>query len=209
MQSQLDKVIGAKVAIHATSRESYQTFMRIIFGLICIIALLSFFIIYLAMRPVEERNYAVDPQGRILPLQALSEPIQSDNYVINWASTSLQAAYTMSWASMEEFNARNRHNFTDAGWHGFEKAITQSGFLENMTNNQVITSAVANGVPIINARGVTSSGQYGWLVEVPLMLQMRSASKVVNKSLLAQITIVRRPVTENPRGLGIAQITTQ
>jgi intracellular multiplication protein IcmL len=199
-----DMAAATELSKNALSRERYEIVLKMVFGMIVVIAVMMVAIVYLATRPVEQRYFSTDPQGRIREITALNKPMPSTEQVLNWAAQAVTNAYTMSFANYQQQLDDMRHNFTKEGWLGFEEALKQSGFIDNLLGNQFVTSAVAQAAPIVAAQGLVGE-VYAWRIQVPIVVTYQSANIRDPKSFMVEIVIVRRPESENPIGLGIAQ----
>jgi intracellular multiplication protein IcmL len=199
-----DMAAATELSRNALSRERYELVLKMIFGMIAIIAIMMVSIVYLATRPVETRYFSTDPQGRIREITALNKPMPSTEQVLNWATMAVTNAYTMSFANYQQQLDDIRHNFTKDGWLGFEEALKRSGFIDSLLGNQFVTSAVAQGAPVVAAQGLVGD-VYAWRIQIPIVVTYQSANIRDPKSFMVEITIVRRPESENPIGLGIAQ----
>lgn len=204
VSSHHDMAAATELSRNALSRERYEMVLKMIVGMIGIIAILLVSIVYLATRPVEQRYFATDPQGRVREITALNKPMPSTEQVLNWTTLAVTNAYTMSFANYQQQLDDMRHNFTKEGWLGFEEALKRSGFLDNLLGNQFVTSAVAQGAPVVAAQGLVGD-VYAWRIQVPIVVTYQSANIRDPKSFMVEVTVVRRPESENPIGLGIAQ----
>lgn len=182
--------------------------MRVTLGLGVILLISVLANVYLGTRPTEYRYFTSDPQGSIREIEVLERPVQSDRLVINWVTDAVTQAYSMSFANHAQELEDIRLSFTDAGWNGFEEALKRDNFINSLLDNQLVTSAVPRGAPIVVAQGLAGN-VYGWRVQVPLLLTLKSASVNRSQELLVEVTVVRRPAHENPIGLGIAQIVSK
>jgi len=203
-----DMAAATEMSRNALQRERYQLTLRIIFGLLVTIALAIALIAYLATRPIEYRYFTTDPEGRIREITALNKPMPASDQVLNWAATAVTRAYTMSFANYQQQLDDIRHNFTNEGWRGFEEALRRAGFIDGIVRNQFVTTSVVREAPVIVAQGLVGDA-YAWRVQVPIVVTYQSANIRDPKSLMVEITVVRRPETENPAGLGIAQFVTK
>jgi intracellular multiplication protein IcmL len=197
--------LATELSRNALSRERYEFLLRVTFGLVIVLLVSVLTNVYLGTRPTEYRYFAADPQGSIREIEVLKRPVQSDQLVLNWVTAAVTEAYSMSFANHAQQLEDIRLHFTEAGWRGYEQALDRSGFIISLLNNQLVTTAVPRGAPVIVAQGVAGN-VYGWRVQVPLLVTFKSASVNRSQDLMVEVTVVRRPAHENPVGLGIAQI---
>lgn len=196
------------LARESLSRDRYEFLLKTIYMLIAALAGSVVANVYLGTRPVEFRYFTTDPQGGIREIIALNRPVQGVEEVLNWTTQVVTKAYSMSFANYAQQLDDIKPNFTDAGWRGYEQALARAGFLDTLLNNQYVTTAVPQKAPVIVAQGLVN-GVYGWRLQVPLIVTFQSASSQSSQTVNVEVTVVRRPETENPKGLGIAQIVSQ
>lgn len=208
VQTHADEAAATALSRDALSRERYEFLLKMIYVLLGILALSIAANVWLGSRPVEYRYFATDPQGGIRELSALNRPIQSSHEVLNWVTEVVTKSYSMSFANYAQQLSDIKSNFTDAGWRGYEQALERGGFIERLLSQQYVTTAVPNQAPVIVAEGLVN-GVYGWRLQVPLTVTFQSASANTSQTIQVEVTVVRRPETENPKGLGIAQIVTK
>lgn len=201
----IEEAVATRLLRDTYTRERHYFLMRLI---LCLSAVLSISIganIYLATKPVEYRYFATDTEGRIRPLTALDQPIQSMNEILNWTTNAITQTYTFSFANYRQELQAARIHFTPQGWQGFERALQESRTIQTVLNNRFVTTAVPVGAPVVVAEGL-ANGRYAWRIQLRITVTYQSAQSSRSQSLLVTATVVRRPETENPRGLGIAQI---
>jgi len=199
-----DMAAATELSKNALARERYELIYRVIVGLIAVIGILIAGIVFLATRTVEPKYFAMDTQGRVRELTALSRPMPSNDQVLNWVSTAATRSYTLSFAQYQQQLDDVRHYFTPEGWRGFEEALRRAGFIENLSRNKFITTASPTAAPVISAEGLIGEA-YAWRIQVPILVTYQSASTRESRNVMVEVTVIRRPETENPSGLGIAQ----
>lgn len=204
-QSHMDLAAATELSRDALARDRYIFLLKVIYGLIAALFVSIIVNVYLGTRPVEFRYFTTTPTGAIREIQALNRPVQSTNEVLSWTTQVITRAYSVSFANHEQQLADIRPNFTEPGWRGFEQALNRSGFVEKILSQQFVSSAVPQSAPVVVAEGLVD-GAYAWRLQVPILVTYQSASSQTSQTVNVQVTVVRRPETENPKGLGIAQI---
>jgi intracellular multiplication protein IcmL len=206
--SHVEMAAGTTLARDALSREKYILNLRVTMFIAVALVLSVLGNVYLGVRPTEYRYFITDPGGRVTEIQAINRPIQSTEMVLNWATQSITKAYSMNFANYAQQLADIKPNFNDAGWRGYEEALKTSGYLDKMLTNQYATSAVPKSAPVIVAQGELN-GVFAWRLQIPIIVTYKSASVSQTQDITVDVVVVRRPETEHPSGLGIAQIISQ
>lgn len=157
-----------------------------------------------SQRPPERFFFTVDPALRVIPIRALSEPYISEPALINWVSERVSRAYSMDPQNYRRQASDLSPDFTDEGYAQYIKSLESSGTIELMTKNLLVSTGVAQGAPVVIERGL-ANGVFFWKLQVPVLVQYRSAIKGTEKKRIVTVTIVRRQTLENPLGIGINQ----
>lgn len=206
--SHVEMAAGTQLARNALSRERHILNLRVTMFLAVALIISVISNVYLGIRPIEYRYFVTDPAGRITEISAINRPIQSQEMVLNWATQSISKAYSMNFANYAQQLKDIEPSFNDAGWRGFQEALKTSGYLDKMLANQYATSAVPKSAPVVVAQG-DLNGVWAWRLQIPLIVSYKSASVSQTQEITVDVVVVRRPETENPSGLAIAQIISQ
>lgn len=201
-----DEAVATVLSRDAFSRERFEFLLRTIFVLFALLALSLAANVFYGMRETKFRYFAVDTEGSVKEIVALDRPVQSHTQVRSWSTDAIVSSLTFSFANYQQQLGDARLSFTDSGWRSFERALQASGILNQIIKEQMITSVVPAGAPVIRSQGVADNGRYGWQIELPIMVTYESTSHKQSTGYTVQATIVRRPESENPSGLGIAQL---
>lgn len=206
--SHVEMAAGTQLARNALSRERHILNLRVTMFLAVALIISVISNVYLGIRPIEYRYFVTDPAGRITEISAINRPIQSQEMVLNWATQSISKAYSMNFANYAQQLKDIEPSFNDAGWRGYQEALKTSGYLDKMLANQYATSAVPKSAPVVVAQG-DLNGVWAWRLQIPLIVSYKSASVSQTQEITVDVVVVRRPETENPSGLAIAQIISQ
>jgi intracellular multiplication protein IcmL len=200
-----DEAVATHLARQAYARERYELLLKTAYGLIAVLGVSLLLNFWLALRPVEIKYFATDSLGQIRSLTALDRPIQSKGEVINWATNAITGAFTFGFSNYRESFEVAKLNFTETGWRGFQQAIEARKILADVIENKYVTSTSLREAAVVSQEGIVD-GRWGWKIEVPLLVTYESASGHQTVGFIAEVIVVRRPESENPSGLGIAQI---
>jgi len=203
-----DAAAATALARDSLARDRYEFLLKSIYLLIAALAISVVANVYLGTRPVQFRYFTTDPQGGIREILALNRPVQGVEEVLNWTTQVVTKSYSLSFANYAQQLDDLKNDYTDGGWLGYQQALTRAGFIDSLLNNQYVTSAVPQKAPVVVAEGLVN-GVYGWRLQVPIIVTFQSASSQASQTINVEVTVVRRPETENPKGLGIAQIVSQ
>lgn len=210
--SHADEAAATHIGASSYARERYEFLLRVLFVLLGLLAVSIAGNIFMGLQETSYRYFATDARGSVIELQPLERPVQSIEEVNVWAAKAVTAAFTLDFANYRQRLTEIRPYFTDAGWKGYQTAIDGQGILQSITQNKIVVTAVPSQSPVVTATGVVD-GVYGWKIEIPIIVTYETATAGgsagrgrSSNNMIIQITVVRRPVTENPQGLGIAQM---
>ncbi|MGY3582378.1 intracellular multiplication protein IcmL [Bradyrhizobium sp. USDA 4341] len=200
-----DEAVATTLSRQAYARERYELLLRTLYGLLMLLGVSLLLNFWLALRPVEIKYFATDSLGQIRSLTALDRPIQSKGEVVNWTTNAITQAFTFGFSNYRESFEVSKLNFTDSGWRGFQQAVEARKILADVIENKYVTSSALREAPVVSQEGIVD-GRWGWKIEIPMLVTYESASAHQTVGFIAEVIVVRRPESENPSGLGIAQI---
>ena len=148
---------------------------------------------------------AATPDGRLVPLTPLDEPIMSDAALKNWTVSAVTEAFTLGHHDWRLRLSNVRGSFTDAGYESFLQGLDESLFLDRLRDHLQVASAVAQGAPVITDTRYFR-GRLGWAVEFPFLVTFAAGTRTVSQDLLARVLVMRVPLSERPAGIGIEQL---
>lgn len=184
---------GYRIALRVAAVQSF-----IIIGLIGVM----FYIVH--VHQPENRYFATTEDGRLIPMVQLSEPNLSTPALMSWVAQASTEVMTFGFNDYRRRLQEASRNFTRRGWESFTGALQRSRIIEMVEQNSQVVTAAPRGAPILQSEGVVS-GQYQWVVQIPMVLTYQSGSKTRSDNLLITIVVVRVPRLESPNGVGIAQ----
>lgn len=168
-------------------------------------------------RDTQYRYILTDVNGLLVKRAPLSEPNQTDDFIVKWAIDATTRLNTYDFANYRGQFQEAKMNMTPQGWLNFEKGMTSAGVLKTVVGLRAATTAVPTGPGTIIKRGsiIWPDGvqRYAWRVRFPMQISYRSAMKNKNgdpiqltQSVTADITVIRMPEYLNPNGIGIRQL---
>jgi intracellular multiplication protein IcmL len=158
-------------------------------------------------RKPEDKYFATQRDGQILPLVALGDPYLSESQVLNFAVNCVTKSLTITFDGWKENLSAAQECFTEPGWEGLTKALTDSSTLDFIRTRRLNATATATGASVVE-RG-RSDGRYVWRVKLPIHLTFASSSETTNQEIEALVEIVRTPTYENTHGVAINRFIAQ
>lgn len=202
-----DEAWATRMIRDAWSRERAIFLMRIIVVQgICNLAAMIL-IVMLSLRPVQYRYFLSNETGQIKEITSISEPLLREQDVSSWVSSAMLQAFTIDFANYKRQLSESQNNFTQGGYDAFTKALQESGILNSIITFKYTTSVALTQAPVVINKGIVpGTNKYGWQVQVPILVTYQSTQATTTQAITLDILVVRRPESENPRGIGIAQL---
>ena len=163
------------------------------------------FALYLARHDTVYVPVAATPDGRLVKLTPLSEPIMSDAALKNWTVSAVVEAFTLGHHDWRMRLSAIRELFTDDGYDSFLQGLEESQFLTRLRDNLQVASTVARGAPVITETRLFR-GRAGWQIEFPILVTFQAGRRRVDQDLVARVLVMRVPLSERFGGIGIAQL---
>ena len=165
--------------------------------LVCNALTLAAFAGYLVLHSTVYITVAATPDGRLVPLTPLDEPIMSDAALRNWTVAAVTEAFTLGHHDWRLRLASVRKNFTDEGYESFLAGLNESLFLDRLRENLQVASAVAQGAPVVTDTRYFQ-GQLGWAIEFPLLVTFAAGTRSVSQDLIARVLVMRGAALRTP-----------
>lgn len=200
-----DEAVATILARDAYARERHYLLIRVIMGLLIALGCSSASNLYLATRPPVNHYFATSGDGRLMQLTPVNRPIGSEAELNTWTANSVVQAYTFSFANYRAEQSAAQKNFTPQGWRSFQLALRESNLLQTVIDERYVTTAAPTGAPVLLDSGLVE-GRYAYKLQMPMVVTYQSSARTTSQNLMMDIIVVRQPETDNPRGLGIAQL---
>lgn len=185
----------------------YRDHYRVALGGVLVMALLSVCLmglfVWVSIDQQPAKYYATTTTGLIIPMRSLSEPVVRKPYLMQWASIVTRATYNLDALNYQQELDNVKPYFTAGGFDKFEGALKSSGLLQKIIDKRLRMSAIVSGDPVI-IREFTMYGRYNWVVQLPLLVSLESASQHVRLHLMATMRIQRVPVLSSKEGIQIS-----
>ncbi len=188
---------------NAFYRDGYK---RVLFALLLLLAIdviLGFSIFYRYTHPPEPQYFATTADGRMILIHPLSDPVLSDQEVLQWVAEAVRKVHAIDFVHWREQLQTASHYFTDQGWRYYLSAFKSSDNLNTITKLKMVSSAKITGAPVITEKEVLS-GTYAWKIQVPIEVQyVNSGSRAINQPLDVTLVVLRVPVQDDPDRIAI------
>lgn len=189
--------------------EWYRDGFRLTLGLLVLLGLLlavsmALNVFLFSYRPAP-RYFIQTANGDLVGVEPLNQPSFSDERVSEWATKALLAANNWNFANYrEELQEACNGYFTPSGCQEYRDALIRIGNLESVKTKRLTVKAVVTKPPIFLNKVLQGQTQrFTWHLQTELVVSYLGSSEQTTQSLLVDLVVVRRPVTETEQGLGI------
>ena len=158
---------------------------------------------YEMTNPPESRYFATSPNGTIVPVHPLSQPVFSTAEILEWSTQVVLRSFSYDFVNYRAQLQGVAKNYTGFGWRRFRAALDSSRELQTIIQQKAVMSAVPAGAPVILNQGV-NRGSYAWMIQIPIVLQIQGTLNI-SQPLLVTIQVTRVSLENNPKGVGISQ----
>lgn len=199
--------VQRRIGVDPARTESYRNgYRRLIWltyiltaGIILLIGALIFTIVN---GWPQDRYFAQTSEGAVMQMAGLARPNISQQAMFDWAAESASQIMTFGFNDYNQKLTAARTRFTEDGWESFGPKMSKSAFFRTMIEEQQIATAVPMAPPVLFSEGMMM-GRYSWVIEVPMMLTVRSGS--VSRSITQQVrmVVIEVPTDINPMGIAI------
>ncbi len=152
----------------------------------------------------EKANYyASTTTGYVIPLHPLSEPVVTQQYLLQWAELATRKAYNLDFINYQKQLQGAKAYFTPGGWNQFNAALKKASLLDTVIDKKLNMSAVVSGTPVILAKAVVH-GRFTWRIQLPILVTFVSASSHSQSQVLVTMNIQRIPTLDAAKGIQIS-----
>lgn len=197
--------LGKVVLRNEYYRDGYRLALRVsVVQSFIIVGLIAAMFFVIHVHQPENRYFATTEDGRLIPMVSLTQPNLSNPALMSWVAQASTEVMTFGFNDYRRRLQESSRFFTRRGWESFTGALQAARILETIEANSQVLTAAPRGAPVLQEEGLVS-GQYQWIVQIPMVLSYQSGSKSRADSWIVTLVIVRVPRLESPNGVGIAQ----
>ena len=197
---------GAQFALHRAGHEAWR---RAGLALAVAVVMLAVAVVGLVLRdrPVD-RAYAATPDGRVIELTALDQPVMSQAALRSWTSRALSEAFTFGYHDYRMRLGQVAEYFTDEGYASFTEQLERSRVLQRVLEYRQVAAAVVSEAPVIT-KSAMWQGRGMWTLEVPMLVTFYAGNRRETEDLLVTALVMRVERDQRPAGIGIQQIVAE
>lgn len=184
------------------SDQYYLSFLVMVFLLFINIILLVG-IVYKITHPPQPVYFPTNADGSIIDDYALSDPVKSDDYVLQWTSDQVRLAFSQDYVHYKAQFMDVQGSFTNSGWNDFFDAVKKSNNLTTLTTQKMVSSAEITTAPYI-VKKLILSGHYAWNIKMSIAIKFEnSQNSPIIQTYDVNVVVLREPVVDYPDGIAI------
>jgi intracellular multiplication protein IcmL len=173
-------------------RDQFQIARWLFTALIAINVMLGLGLLYRFSHPAQPEYFPATADGKIFLTHPLTDPVQNDNFVMQWGCTALEKAFSLDYLHWRQNLRDTALFFTPRGWTYFMKSIKDNNNLKTLTQFDMVSDLELTGAPQILRKNVID-GHYTWKIQVPVLIKYSSKDKNIPMSALITMNIQRMP----------------
>jgi intracellular multiplication protein IcmL len=187
-------------------RNNYRRFVSILIVQSLAMLLMTTVLYYVVVVRPTTAYFASTPDGILIRLQPLTQPIKSDQFVAQWAAKAAQQVFTFDWVNYRAQMSRASDNFTRNGYNSLITSMNKNNYFQLVTQRRMIVSSVTTGPPVIVNRGILN-GIYRWRISMQLLVKYQGVNEndTITVPLTVDMTVQRVSQEVNIRGIGISE----
>lgn len=185
-------------------RNNYRKFVAILFVQSVLLLVVSVILYYTVVIKPSTTYFASTPDGVLIRLEPLTQPLKSNNFVAQWAAKSAQEVFSFDWINFRSQLSKASDNFTNQGYNSLIRSMNSSRYFDLVKSRKMIVSAVVTDPPIVlSAKSI--SGIYTWQISLRLLVKYQGINQDDNITMpmTIQMKVKRVSQKENIKGIGI------
>src|SRR3990167_4541085 len=128
-------------------RDNYRKAAMAFLLLIILNAILAAAVFYKMTHPAKPQYFAITDDGKIISLYALSDPMLSNDKVLQWSTVAARKAFALDFLHWREQLQDASNYFTPDGWKYFLTALQQTNNLKTLADLKMVSDATITGAP--------------------------------------------------------------
>src|SRR3989338_5668864 len=183
-------------------RDNYRRAVLALLLILIINFALAVSIIYEWTHPPQPQYFAATPDGRIINIHPLSDPVVTESFILQWAADAVRKVYSLDFVHWQDQLQEASNSFTPDGWNWFLQQLKASNNLNTIQQFHMVSTATITGAPQIVAQAVIS-GHYAWKVSLPVLITYTNGDRNIYQTAEITLLIIRMPVWQVPDRIAI------
>ncbi len=189
--------------------EWYRDGFRVLLGLLLLLgAVLAVSLglnVYLFAYQPSPKFLIQTADHQLVGVVPLDQPSFSDERITQWVTEAILAANNWNFADYREALQRACNEyFTPNGCQEYRDALIRIGNLESVKTKRLNVRAVVVKPPIILDKVIQGqTRRYTWHMQLEVLVSYLSSSEQTTQPLTVNVLVVRRPLTDYEKGVGI------
>lgn len=184
-------------------RQAFKNIVRLIqIQALVIVALTGLLYHYVHDVVPQDRYFAETMESGRMQLVSLQDPNVNMEAMLAWAQQAATDILTFGFNDLERRFAYSQKYFSPEGWITFGTRMNEGKLLRTVIDNKQILTAIPKAPPQMRSWG-WRNGKFCWDVSVPIIMTTRAGKNKTTQNVRVEMTIIRLPTAENPRGIAI------
>lgn len=185
-------------------RKNYYRTMKWLSLFVVICAALAVILAWMVYDQKQPLYYAAVTTGEVVPMHALSEPVVTNDFIVEWSALTARLIYNLRFDTYQQQLTQIQDRFTPEGWNAM--MVAMKGMISQLTGSRLVISSVLSGPPVILSRLIIH-GRYTWRVQMKLLVTYTSASEARQREIIVTMNVQRVPTLSAAQGIQITNFT--
>ena len=187
---------------NAFYRDNYKRAIIALLLLLVVNCVLGAAIFYRYTHPTQPQYFATTPDGRLINMHPLSDPVVSDSYVLQWTAAKVREAFSQDYIHWRQQLQDVSSAFTPGGWQYFLQSMKSSNNLKTLVALKMVSNAEITGAPTITQKAVIN-GHYAWKIQIPIVVTYANNDKTIPMPMEVTVIVLRMSVKDYPQRIAI------
>ncbi|MCX7126091.1 MAG: type IVB secretion system apparatus protein IcmL/DotI [Gammaproteobacteria bacterium] len=186
-------------------RDNYRRTMKSLVFMVVVCAILSAVLSWMAFDKKQPLYFAAMTTGQVIPMNPLSEPVLTSDFILQWSSLVARRIYNLNFATYQEQLGQVQDKFTPESWEKLMNTL-KPGMIKQLLGSKLIITSVVMSAPVIVARMIIRS-RFTWRVQIKMLVTYTSASEATKRNILVTMDVQRVPTLNASQGIQIIDFT--
>lgn len=189
---------------NAFYRNNYRRFVAILMVQSVLLLAISVTLYYTVVIKPSTTYFASTPDGVLIRLEPLNQPLKSNTSVAQWAAKSAQQVFSFDWINFRTQLSAASQNFTSNGYDSLVSSMNKNRYFDLVKSRKMIVSSVVTDPPIIiSAKSIR--GIFTWQISMRMLVKYQGVNEndSITMPLTVQMKVKRVSQKENIQGIGI------
>jgi hypothetical protein len=155
------------------------------------------------------RIVGIAPNGAMENVEFRTSMLFNQQQLMSFARNTILSTYNFNFTNVSTHLKKLRHDFSSSAWDQFQAALKRNNVIASTIKYERAVSSVPVGAPVIVKQHALPNGRYGWMIQMPILVNYSAGSESDSQPVYYNVTlvVVRTKIGIHPKGAEIVQFT--